>query len=296
MAEETIIIDDDNSSTAAAEKVAADAEATKQGETKTGESSRQQADDDQTTEEDEVEALAKEMGWKPKENFGGDESDFVDAKSFIRKGQDIQDSMRKSLKNQKRQLSDMSSNIVELKQHNERAYKAEVANLKKELTSLAAQKKEAIADGDVEKVSEIDEQIDTVKESIAEPGPKSKEIQSDNPEFDEWEKENPWYADPEMARYADSIADENKGLSFKRASALATKRVKEAFPDKFPAKKTETTTRVEGSGRKGPAGKFTEADLTDSQKSIMKQFVKQGIMSKADYIKDIALVAAGGTG
>jgi len=278
MPEEIIITDDDNSSTET-EKIETDADdEKKQEEIKTG--------DDQ--EEDEVEILAKEMGWRPEGK--GKDGETVDAATFIRKGQNIQDSMRKSLKEQKRQLSDMASNITELKQHNERVYKAEVANLKKELTSLAAEKKEAIADGDVEKVDEIDERIDVVKESIAEPEHKPKETQNDNPDFDEWVKDNPWYqTDTEMARYADSIANENKELSFKRASALATKRVKEAFPDKFVTKKTETIDRVESSGRRSSAGKFTEADLTDGQKSVMKQFVKQGIMTKKQYIDDIAI-------
>ena len=243
---------------------------------------------------DEVEILAKEMGWRPKENFNGDEADFVDAVQYIRKGQDIQDGMRKSLKDQKRQLSDMSVSLTELKQHNERVFKAEVGQLKKELNDLKQQKKAAIQDGDVTLVDELDEQIDTVKESMV-PPEQTKTQQSqegERPEFDAWVKENPWYdADPEMQQYADSLAGENKGLTFDRLAKLVSRKTEEAFPDKFLArgKTRDAVSRVEAGGRKVTTGNFTKADLSDSQKTIMNQFVRQGIMSEKDYIRDISI-------
>lgn len=250
-----------------------------------------------TEESNEVEVLAQEMGWRPKDNFNGDDADFVDAAQYIRKGQDIQDGMRKSLKDQKRQLSDMSVSLTELKQHNERVFKAEVGQLKKELNDLTHQKKAAIQDGNVPLVDELDEQIDTVKESMVPP----EKVVTANPEggdFDDWVKDNDWYnSDKEMATYADSVADSHKGAPFARVAVLVSKRVKEMFPDKFPAPKTNNApnaSRVEAGGRRATTGKFTKANLSDSQKSIMNQFVKQGIMTEKDYIKDIALVAAGG--
>ena len=250
--------------------------------------------------EGEVETLAKEMGWRPKEDFNGDDADYVDATAYIKKGQDIQDSMRKSLKDQKRQLSDMSGSLADLKTHNERVFKAEVANLKKELTSLRAEKEEAITDGDVKKVNEIDERIETVKESITpieKTQQRSEPQQPDGtPEFKKWLKGNQWYNDDdEMAQYADEIATEHKGASFQRIATLVDKKVREIFPDKFSTEQgnVATANRVEGSARRRASGKFTEADLSSSQKSIMKQFVKQKIMTKKAYIEDIAKVAGG---
>lgn len=243
-----------------------------------------------------VEALAEEMGWRPKENFNGDEADFVGAAQYIRKGQDIQDGMRKSLKDQKQQLSDMSVSLTELKQHNERVFKAEVGQLKKELNDLTHQKKAAIQDGNVPLVDELDEQIDTVKESMVPP----EKVVTANPEggdFDDWVKDNDWYnSDKEMATYADSVADSHKGAPFVRVAALVSRRVKEMFPDKFPAPRTNNApnaSRVEAGGRRATAGKFTKSDLSDSQKSIMQQFVRQGIMTEKQYVEDIAKVAGG---
>jgi len=256
------------------------------------------------TDEDRIEALAREMGWTPKEDFKGDDADFVDAETYIRRGRDIQESMRKSLKEQKQQLAAMSNSLAELKSHNEKVYKAEIARLKKELTSLKTQKKEAIEEGDVDRVNDIDEQIDVIKESISseKEEPATTNQPPENPEFNEWLKNNQWYLeDDEMARYADSIAATHRGISFKRIAKLVDKSIREVFPDKFPDKQktkantntTTTTTRVEGSTRQRPSGRFTEADLTPEQKSIMNQFVRQGIMTKEEYIKDIALISGG---
>ncbi len=199
--------------------------------------------------------------------------------------------MRRALKDQKHQLSDMSDSIAELKVHNKRVYKTEVAGLKNELATLKAEKKTAIEDGDVAKVDALDERISTVKESMVLPEPKSPR-EAANPEFDKWLEGNQWYDEnKEMAQYADSIAAEHEGAPFQRIASLVEKSVKEIYPDKFAKPTQETidnTSRVEGATRKRTAGKFTEADLSSSQKSIMQQFVRQGIMTKVDYIKDIA--------
>jgi len=235
----------------------------------------------------EIESLATELGWRPKDEFSGD--DFIDAATYIRKSRDIQDTMKSHIKEQKQQLSEMNSSVAELKAHNERVYKAEVARLKAEVETLKKEKRTAIEDGDITRVDELDEKIDGLKEAMVEPKPETAKTTA-NPEFEDWVKDNNWYLkDPEMAAYADTIADKHTGAPFKRLAALVTNQVKEMFPDKFSVNRsTPTAPSVEGAGRKTTT-KFTKADLTDSQKSIMKQFVRQGIMTEKQYIKDIMI-------
>jgi len=256
----------------------------------------------QEPKENKIETIAKEMGWVSEEDFNGDKSDYVDAETYIRRGRDIQDNMRKSLKEQRQQLNDMSESIEALKSHNEKVYKAAVSKLKLELTTLKAQKKEAIEDGNVNKVNEIDEQIDFVKGSIDTKEPEKSKKGDEKPEltseFKVWIGKNPWYeTDDEMATVADNIAREYKGISFQRLEKLVDKKIKEAFPDKFPStnttKQTDAVNRVEGSSRRQAGTKFTEADLSESQRTIMNQFVRQGIMTKKQYIEDIASMAGG---
>ena len=233
----------------------------------------------------EIESLATELGWRPKDEFSGD--DFIDAAMYIRKSRDIQDTMKSHIKEQKQQLAEMNNSVAELKTHNERVYKAEVSRLQSEVESLKNEKRTAIEDGDIAKVDELDKKIDGLKESMVEPKPETAKTTA-NPEFEDWVKDNGWYLkDPEMAAYADTIADKHTGAPFKRLASLVTNQVKEMFPDKFPANRsTPTVSSVESAGRKTTT-KFTKADLTDGQKSIMKQFVRQGIMTEKQYIEDI---------
>jgi len=229
-----------------------------------------------------VEELASEIGWRP----DGE----LDAKAYILKSRDIQDTMRDHIKTQKKQLTELGSSVEELKVHNERVYKAEVARLETEIKTLKSQRKDAIEEGDVEKVDALDEQIDGLKEAMVKP--KTPATSSSNSDFDAWIEANPWYyADKEMAAYADSIAEQNPGAPFKRVSDLVNRKVKEMFPEKFtsePGDKRPAPSPVEGAGKRIATSKFTESDLTESQRSIMSQFVRQGIMTKKQYIDDIA--------
>jgi len=235
----------------------------------------------ETDEKGKVEELAKELGWR--DDFDGDE--FVDAKSYILKGKDIQATMKNHIKEQKKQLTDLSGSVQQLQTHNEMVFKAEVKRLESELSTLKKEKKEAIEDGDVDKVDQLDEQIDGVKEAMIEPQKTS------NPDFDKWVAKNEWYTnDTEMAAYADTIADQNAGAPFSRVSVLVTRKVKEMYPDKFEDNPKPKASPVEGATRKTTKVKFTKADLTDEQRMIAKQFAQQGIMTESQYIKDIAKI------
>jgi len=244
----------------------------KEGEQEAG----KQVEGQEEVEKGAVEKLATEIGWRP----DGD----LDAKAYILKSKDIQTTMRNHIKEQKDQLTGLGTAVKELKTHNERVFKAEVKQLKSELSELKAKKKDAIEEGDVDAVGKLDDEIDGVKEAMVKPV----ETETGNPEFDDWIKDNDWYAkDQEMAKYADKIADDNAGAPFKRVTALIGRKVKEMFPDKFETKTVPKASPVEGAGKKISASKFTESDLTAGQKSIMRQFIAQGIMTKKDYIKDI---------
>lgn len=234
---------------------------------------------DEVTQDEKVnkvEDLAAEIGWRA----DGE----LDADAYILKSRDIQDTMRTHIKDQKKQLFDLGSSVKELKTHNERVYKAEVSKLKTELTTLKQEKKNAIEEGDVKKVEELDSQIDGVKDAMESPA----EEDAGNLEFNDWAKDNIWFnKDKEMTAYANAIADQHQGAPFSRISALATKKVKEMFPDKFTTTRKESSP-VEGSEKRTISTKFTKADLTQGQRGIMSQFVKQGIMTEKAYLADIA--------
>jgi hypothetical protein len=249
-----------------------------------------------------IESLATQLGWRS--DYAGENS--VDAATYILKSREIQDSLKEHNKDLKKQLTNVSKSIDSLKEHNEKVYKTEVKRMQNQITELTKQKKSAIEVADIKKVEEIDQQIESLKEDITDAAPK--EVSSENLVFDEWVKDNQWYlTDSAMADYAETVAQKYLGAPLEKIYKIVREKVVEVFPEKFTDSKKSDTTKdltahktttmkpigpaspVESSTTKVSSSKlFTEADLTSEQATIMKQFVQSGVMTKEQYIKDIA--------
>jgi hypothetical protein len=244
-----------------------------------------------------IEDLATQIGWNP--NYKG--ADAIDAATYILKSREIQDTMKDHNVDLKNQLLNVQNSVDALKEHNERVYKAEVKRMQAEINALKEQKRKAVELADVDEVDKIDQQIDDIKKDLTTPTPKSKE--SSNPVYDAWIKDNQWYlTDPEMANFAETVAEQYKGAPLERVYSLIRQKVAEVFPDRFespaaPANKTKAKPVGPASpveGVKNSAGqKFTKADLTPDQMMIMNQFKNQGIMTEEQYIADIAKMQEG---
>ena len=257
------------------------------------------ADSDQTKIAPSVEELASQLGWRA-DHVG---EDAVDAVTYILRSKDIQKAMSKHNKDLKENLSTVQSSINALKEHNERVYQADVKRLTAEIDALKKERKSAIELADVDKVEELDAQIEEKKKDIAAPkiNDTSKSGTVENPVYDEWIQDNQWYLeDNEMAQFADNVAQNYVGAPLSRIYALVRQKVQEVFPEKFTPSKSGTSSNVatkpigpvspvdKGSNNKGASTSFSKADLTPDQISIMNQFVRGGIMTEEQYIKDIA--------
>lgn len=252
-----------------------------------------------------LEEIATELGWKP--DHEGE--NFVDAKTYILRSREIQDSMRDHNKDLKSQLQTIQGSVDALKEHNERVYKAEVSRMQTEIDRLRKERKAAIEMADVDKVEELDTELDTITKTLSEPRKQAAPVV--NPVYDDWVKDNEWYlTNEEMATYADTIAHQYAGAPLPRLYALVRNKVAEVFPEAFePAGKTAANAQpgtlanpggkapvkavgpaspVESGRQQSQAKTFTKADLTSDQVSIMNQFVKSGIMTEKQYISDLA--------
>lgn len=68
----------------------------------------------QQDEPEAVTALASEMGWKPKDQFGGDPSDWKPASEFIKAGREINRSLSKELRGVKDEVSRLSRTSAQI--------------------------------------------------------------------------------------------------------------------------------------------------------------------------------------
>ncbi len=136
-------------------------------------------DTPETHEIDPVESKAREMGWRPKEEYDGDPETWVDAKEYLGR-KPLYDEIHKTRK-QVKKLERLQNEITQyVKKVEEVAYKKAMADLK-------AQRKEAISEADPDKVEEIDREIENLNKS------RQNVAVEPPPEFREWLDENAWY-------------------------------------------------------------------------------------------------------
>ena len=257
------------------------------------------------SEHTEVEQLAMKLGWNP--NHEGGDREFVSAEKFILKSREIQDTQNKQNKSLQKQVDtlerELKQGINALQKHNRDVYQVQVKNLKRQLGELQTTRKEAVEDGDMAAVNQIDQQIAEINK-IPDDLP-SNDLDISPPGFSEWREKNPWYkSDPEMTQYADFQGEnhpELKGLPFTKMLEGVERLVRKQFPEKFKDEKPADTPKqsapaVEGGGqrttRKSPKGKYTYNDLSREQQETCDFFVKRGVMTQEDYIKQLTDIEA----
>ena len=245
------------------------------------------------------EERARNMGWVPKEEFRGDESRWVDADTFLDRGDNMMpilkeryNSLETRFEEQSKTLTELNSTIKSLVKMNKTA---SARAHKKAVEELKSKQRQAIETQDVDAYDRIDSQINNLQEELnvevnAEPSGND----GINEDFPEWHKGNLWYnQDHDMTAYANGIgpeiAKEHPGLDGKAFYEKVTQKVKEVFPEKFENPKRKTPNPVEGSGSDGdytpPGKKKTFSDLPGDAKEICKQQVKEGLFKdNQEYI------------
>lgn len=180
------------------------------------------------------------------------------------------------------QLNEMKTSMDRLIQFQQEQKEKAVQKAIKELN---AQKLEAINDGDAELVQQIDEQIEQEK-NVAKP--------ESNPILDAWIKNNPWYIkDDDLGLEADIIARQLQDTGrfaptpkdYQRLLDTVERKVKQQFPDRFKNPKKDNPPDVE-SARHSPVNesKKTYADLPADAKKACDLFVKDGVMTREQYL------------
>lgn len=228
-----------------------------------------QGDDDLDISPDEisVEARARTMGWKPKEQFRGDPRQHIDAAAFIEKGErelpilrDQNRRMSEKLVKFETDMGALSKTIEEqgeaVRNAMQMARGANEAGYNRAIAELKAKQREAAASGDIEAFDQIDEQITAAQKERAAtvddtanhvttviPKPAAPPAQPQlDPETTDFIAANPWFnAKPVLnnamvAAHASIQAREGivKGAALADQYERAKAEVIEAFPHFFP--------------------------------------------------------------
>lgn len=241
-------------------------------------------------EHSEIELKAIEMGWRPKEEFDGDDAEFIDATEFVRRKPlfDKIESVGKELRETRKAMK-------ALQEHHAKVQEAEY---KHAVEQLKAEKKAALESGDADRLIEIDSQMAEVKANEVMAQQQAQQAKNTlHPNFVEWVGKNKWYqSNGEMRAFADQVgtsyAAANPNTDPDDVLKYVEQRVKKVYSEAFSNPNKTRPSAVEG-GSNAPSRSTTVRDtfqLSEDEKRVMNTFVRQGIMSKEQYVEELKKV------
>lgn len=244
-----------------------------------------QAETQPEVKTDPFEQKALDMGWRPKEEWDGPEEDFIEAKEFVRR-----QPLFEKIEHQNKAIKQLSVAFEALKTHHTKVKESEY---QRALQSLKTAKRQALQEGETDRALAYEEKIDEVEQQKAEFDAEAAKVQvpqepQAHPDFVAWKQKNGWYnRDVELREFADSygITLAKKGLPPAEVLEAVAKKVKTAFPEKFTNPNRERAGAVEAPTRQGASQSGFQ--LSEDERTIMKKIVRTGVMTEADYIKDI---------
>ena len=252
---------------------------------------------------------AESQGWVPKERYRGNEADWVDANTFVKRGREILPILRKNnenlvrdLNNTREQLKEFKEAADEFKRFQKDAYERKAQDYEYRIQEIKNSRAQAITDGDGQKVNALDDALDEAKDNLKEakqavrdvikaPVEPTPEAQPLDPSLQTWLDRNNWFGqDKRMTSMANGIGESLrlefpmlKGQEFleKLDEVLA-----EEFPTKFGKKSTPTNRVESGSGRqsRGNSNAQSYDNLPPEAKAACNKFVKQKLMTQEEYV------------
>lgn len=239
----------------------------------------------------EVEKQAMDKGWNPDPSQLPEGKRFVSAEEFIERG-----SFFEKIESLNKEIEGYRNSVDEMKSHYEKVAKRDAQKAREEyenkLASLKAEKKEALDQGDSQRVVDIDDEISRVRP------PENPNINEANKLIAKWKSENKWYdEDAFLGDEADILFSEyaRRGIPLETALSRATNHLSTKYPDKFSNKKREEPPAVEGATPPKPASKSaSEKDLTAEEREVYRNMERLGLFKddkdgskRKQYLRDV---------
>ena len=251
-------------------------------DTKVQEDSRSEDIKDDVQDTVDYESFAKVQGWSPKEKWRGNEDQWVNAETFVKRGQEFQSTLKKKSDNLERELREQKiANERTVKMFEKMSEKARTDALRE----IKDEQKQALEDGDDSLYDKLEDKKSKVHEDFK-PAPVE---QSEDPSLTSFKAENQWYGvDPVMTdaatRYCQSMA--TKGMSMAEQLAETQKYMVKRFPDDFENPRRQVATTVSKAPAPSRAKKTRSlSELPSAEQSMVKAAAKASGMDQNEYVK-----------
>lgn len=140
-------------------------------------------------EDRNFEAEASKLGWQPEDKFKGDTSKWIDAKTFVERGETVLPIVKAQLRKTQLEMEELRKSAKEFEAFNEAASKREVAEWKTKYEEAIRSKSEALTNGNGEAFIEAE----TAQRELEANRPQTKTAVKVDPVFTAWCAENEWY-------------------------------------------------------------------------------------------------------
>lgn len=197
----------------------------------------------------DYEAEARASGWVPEAEFKGDKrpAAFLDAETFVHKGEEIAAFTRKDNKALKKRIDELErtvdTRVAKLANVQRANYERDVQTYEREITRLKGEQYKAVEAGDTDAFKALDKEIGKV------PVPEQVEAEAGGDPVDKeaiktaavaaFKKANSWYeTDDAMTAYAEGYsqklaADAGDKLDIKANLKLVETHMRKLFPDAY---------------------------------------------------------------
>lgn len=245
--------------------------------------------DDEIT--DDEKDRARRMGWSDEDHFRGDKSKWVDARTFLKKGDEMLPVMRERLRKQDDDIKNMRQElhqVVQTQGEFERATRERVE------AEFEERKRQAVEQADTDAYDAVHQEERKWREGQQAPAQQATPPQG-NAILEAWKTKNDWFeTDPELTEFADDISGviTARQPHLRGTAELLDKiadRTRRAFPDKFQNPRREGASAVEGAT--GPTGgrasgrKKTYNDLPQAARAKCDEYVENNwVGSKEEYV------------
>lgn len=270
----------------------------------------QQQGSEGTNNTPDYESEARAQGWVAKEEFRGSEDDWVDAETFVRRGKEIMPILRKNnekllkeLNEAKKAAEEAREAAKEFREYQKQQFERKTKEIESELQQLKQAKRDAITNGDGDRAIAIDDAMDELKgqhqqakDELKAAEEKAKEVPqvTADPALNAWMDKNDWFGkDSRMTGIANGLGvtlrQENPSLNGQAFLDRLDQELAELFPEKFGKKRVPNPMEGTPSGTARPSvssGKKTYTNLPPEAKAACDKFVKQGLMTKEQYVAE----------
>lgn len=239
-------------------------------------------------EERDYVAEATAQGWNP-DPTSLPEGKWVDAETFVEKGDKIAGILKARLDRQDQQIRQLNDDNKAFGEYQKTLLDKAKAESAQRLAELEALRATAITDADGAEYTRVDREIQKVRKDLETPEPQANGKQELDVLAQAWLLNNSWYnTNPKLHTYADGLAEvvENEGYSGQAYFTELTRRVQEAFPDEFQNKRQTQSNTVERGGELDTIDSEarTYENLPSEAKTACDRFVKGGFTTKEDYV------------